>query len=110
MDISKISSVGSPKSKMIYHENTEALHIGTLDKHCYFIPFSKGQDPFESRENSTRFELLNGDWNFKFYGSIIDIEDDFISSGFDKKSPSPQTGSFTAMTSPSTQTSATLSL
>ena len=41
MDISKISSVGSPKSKMIYHENTEALHIGTLDKHCYFIPFSK---------------------------------------------------------------------
>lgn len=85
MDISKISSVGSPKSKMIYHENTEALHIGTLDKHCYFIPFSKGQDPFESRENSTRFELLNGDWDFKFYGSIIDIEDDFISSGFDKK-------------------------
>ena len=89
MDISKISSVGSPKSKMIYHENTEALHIGTLDKHCYFIPFSKGQDPFESRENSTRFELLNGDWDFKFYGSIIDIEDDFISSGFDKKIPVP---------------------
>lgn len=109
MDISKISSVGSPKSKMIYHENTEALHIGTLDKHCYFIPFSKGQDPFESRENSARFELLNGDWNFKFYGSIIDIEDDFISSGFDKKYPCPQTGSFTAMTSPNTQTSATLS-
>ena len=89
MDISKISSVGSPKSKMIYHENTEALHIGTLDKHCYFIPFSKGQDPFESRENSARFELLNGDWDFKFYGSIIDIEDDFISSGFDKKIPVP---------------------
>lgn len=89
MDISKISSVGSPKSKMIYHENTEALHFGTLDKHCYFIPFSKGQDPFESRENSTRFELLNGDWDFKFYGSIIDIEDDFISSGFDKKIPVP---------------------
>ena len=89
MDISKISSVGSPKSKMIYHENTETLHIGTLDKHCYFIPFSKGQDPFESRENSARFELLNGDWDFKFYGSIIDIEDDFISSGFDKKIPVP---------------------
>ena len=89
MDISKISSVGSPKSKMIYHENTEALHIGTLDKHCYFIPFSKGQDPFESREKSAQFEPLNGDWDFKFYGSIIDIEDDFISSRFDKKTPVP---------------------
>ena len=89
MNISKISAAGSPKSKMIYHENTDALHIGTLDRHCYFIPFSKEQDPFGSRESSDRFELLNGEWNFKFYTSIIDIEDDFISSGFDKKIPVP---------------------
>ena len=41
MDISKISSVGSPKSKMIYHENTEALHIGTLDKPAILSPFQK---------------------------------------------------------------------
>lgn len=36
------------KIKMIYHEDTQALHIGTLDKHCYFVPFAKGQDPLRT--------------------------------------------------------------
>ena len=89
MDISKISAVGSPKSKMIYHEDPEQLHIGTLEKHCYFIPFGADECPFDSREKSSRFELLNGDWEFGYYDSIIDMEDDFISLTFDKKSPVP---------------------
>ena len=89
MDISKISDVGSPKSKMIYHENPEQLHIGTLQKHCYFIPFGAGECPFDSRGNSSRFELLNGEWEFRYYNSIIDMEDDFISLTFDKKIPVP---------------------
>ncbi|MDY2846821.1 MAG: glycoside hydrolase family 2 TIM barrel-domain containing protein [Oscillospiraceae bacterium] len=85
MDISKISPQGTPKSRMIYHEDPDKLHINTLDKHCYFIPFGAGQDPFDNRENSSRFELLNGEWDFRFYNSIIDMEDDFISVPFDKK-------------------------
>lgn len=89
MDISKISAADSPKSKMIYHEDPQQLHIGTLGKHCYFIPFSKEQDPFESREKSERFELLNGEWNFRYYDSIIDLEDDFISVPFTKTIPVP---------------------
>ena len=89
MDISKISAVDSPKSKMIYHEVPEQLHIGTLEKHCYFIPFGADECPFDSRERSSRFELLNGDWDFRYYDSIIDMEDDFISLPFDKKIPVP---------------------
>ena len=50
MDILKLAAENSPRSKMIYHEDTQALHIGTLDKHCYFVPFAKGQDPFEGRK------------------------------------------------------------
>lgn len=42
MDILKLAAENSPRSKMIYHEDTQALHIGTLDKHCYFVPFAKG--------------------------------------------------------------------
>ena len=84
MDISKISAVGSPKSKMIYHENPEQLHIGTLQKHCYFIPFGADECPFDSREKSNRFELLNGEWEFRYYNSIIDMEDDFVGLPFDK--------------------------
>ena len=64
MNIQSISKTGSAKSKMIYHEDLEQLHINTLPNRCYFVPFGKGQNPFESRENSERFELLNGDWGF----------------------------------------------
>lgn len=84
MDISIISQTGSPKSKMIYHEDPEKLHVNTLEKHCYFIPFGKEQYPFDDRTFSNRFELLNGEWGFRYYDSIIDLEDDFVSAAFDK--------------------------
>ena len=48
----------SPKSYMIYHENPEVFHKGILPPHSYFIPFDKAQNPFESREKSSRFESL----------------------------------------------------
>ena len=89
MDITKISAVNSQKSSMIYHENPEELHINTLPKRCYFIPFSEEQNPFEGRENSDFFELLNGDWDFRYYDSIIDLEDNFIDLPFDRKIPVP---------------------
>lgn len=63
---------------MIYHEDAKALHIGTLPDHAYFIPFAKGQDAFALRETSQRFELLNGEWDFAYFDSIIDMPDDFI--------------------------------
>ena len=85
MDISKIAAPGTPKSKMIYHEDPQQLHINTLDRHCYFIPFSKEQNPFADRESSERFELLNGQWDFRYYDSIVDMEDDFVDLPFDKK-------------------------
>lgn len=89
MDISKISAHGSPKGRMIYHENPQELHINTLPKHCYFIPFSEEQNPFEDRENSDFFELLNGDWDFRYYDSIIDLEDNFTDLPFERKIPVP---------------------
>lgn len=89
MDISKITAAGTQKSKMIYHEDPEALHINTLDKHCYFIPFEKDGEAFGDRENSRRFELLNGEWDFRYYESIIDMEDDFLDVPFEKKIPVP---------------------
>ena len=76
MDISAISKPGTPKSFMKYHEDAESLHVGTLTDHCYFIPFGKEQDPFAQRESSRYFELLNGEWDFAYYGSIIDLPDD----------------------------------
>lgn len=77
MNLERIALPGSAKSKMIYHENPNELHINTLDKHAYFVPFDKGQDPFASREESTYFEPLNGEWGFRYFESVIDLEDDF---------------------------------
>lgn len=89
MDILKIAAKGTPKSKMAYHEDPQNLHINTLVRHCYFIPFGKNEDPFGKRENSERFELLNGDWDFRYYESIVDMDDDFISVPFEAKIPVP---------------------
>lgn len=89
MDISAISRKGSPKSRMIYHEDTQALHVGTLPKHCYFIPFAPDEDAFAPRGNSSRFELLNGEWDFRYYDSIIDLEDEFTELPGSEKMPVP---------------------
>ncbi|MBQ7936684.1 MAG: DUF4981 domain-containing protein [Clostridia bacterium] len=89
MDISLISKASSPKSRMIYHEDPDKLHIGTLPPHAYFIPFAKGQNPFDSRYESERFTLLNGEWDFCYYDSIIDLPDDFTSTESDVTIPVP---------------------
>ena len=79
MDISKIAAPGSQKSRIIFHEDPQELHVNTLDKHWYFRPFAPEQNAFAPREDSPRFELLNGEWGFRYYDSIIDLEDDFAS-------------------------------
>ena len=89
MDISSISAKNSPKSKMIYHENPETLHINTLPNRCYYVPFAKDQNPFAQRESSQRFELLNGEWGFRYFDSIIDLEDDFPAVKAEKTIPVP---------------------
>ena len=89
MRIEEIAAAGSPKSKMIYHENPEMLHVNTLARHSYFIPFAKGQDPFAKREESESLELLNGDWNFRYFDSILDLEDDFLQVESEKTIPVP---------------------
>ncbi|MBQ3841068.1 MAG: glycoside hydrolase family 2, partial [Ruminiclostridium sp.] len=89
MNISLISENGSPKSFMTFHEDPEKLHIGTLPDHAYFIPFAKGQDAFAERDNSQFFELLNGEWGFTYYDSIIDMPDDFINRESAAKIPMP---------------------
>ncbi|MBR5420085.1 MAG: glycoside hydrolase family 2 [Lachnospiraceae bacterium] len=77
MDMSTIAEKGSARAQLCFHEDPEKLHIGTLPDHCYFIPFSVTQDPFSERESSERFDLLNGEWDFSYYESILDLPDDF---------------------------------
>lgn len=89
MNLTTISRPGSPKSKLIYHEDASALHVGTLADHAWFVPFGKGEDPFESKEHSSKVEMLNGSWGFRYYPSIIDLEDDFTDAPFFRSIPVP---------------------
>ena len=77
MNIRQISSPESSKAQMLYHEDSGVFHVNTLENHCYFIPFKKGQDAFLERERSACFELLNGRWGFCYYNSLIDLPDNF---------------------------------
>ena len=89
MKITQTAAPGTLRSKMIFHEDTEKLHIGTLEDHSYFIPFAKGQDPVDERTVSERFELLNGIWSFSFYNSIIDLPDDLSLQDSEETIPVP---------------------
>ena len=61
----------------LYHENTDVLHLNTEPNRNYFIPFENGTNPFEWREKSSRFTLLNGKWDFKYFEDFRDFYDNF---------------------------------
>ena len=67
-----------------HFEDLHTHHVGTTPNRCYFIPASARMDDLvEHRENSDRFQLLNGNWKFKYCESIHDFEDLFYEQGFD---------------------------
>lgn len=70
-----------------YYLSPEYLHIGTEKPSAYFIPFSKGEDPKKERESSSRFTLLNGIWDFKFYPNVREL--DIEKEGFPEKEVCP---------------------
>ena len=58
-----------------YYESLGHLHVGTQPNRAYYVPASTPMDTVgENRVNSDRFMLLNGDWDFKYYASIYDLD------------------------------------
>ena len=58
-----------------YYEDLEHLHVGTQPNRAYYVPASTRMDTVgERRVESDRFTLLNGDWDFKYYESIYDLD------------------------------------
>ena len=66
-----------------HYENMEILHENTMPNRCYYIPASKIMHTLvEHREESDRMKLLNGDWKFKYYDSIFDLQEQFYEKDF----------------------------
>lgn len=67
-----------------YYEDLNMLHDNTLPARSYYIPASERRnDLVENREHSDRFQLLNGEWDFKYFESIYDVTDAFYESSYD---------------------------
>ncbi len=67
-----------------YHKNMKELHVGCEEPHAYFIPFPDEAGATENkRDASVYFKNLCGDWDFRFYPSVTDVED-FLAPGFDR--------------------------
>lgn len=72
-----------------YYENLNVLHLGTEEPRAYFIPFENQEKANERRETSAYFTSLCGQWDFKFFNNITEIDDafwatDYSTEGFDK--------------------------
>lgn len=67
-----------------HYENLHVLHENTMPNRSYYIPASRPMDTLvEHREESDRFQLLNGDWKFRYYDSIYDLQEKFYESDYD---------------------------
>lgn len=67
-----------------YFEDLHVHHVGTEPNRCYFIPASiRMNDLVEHREKSDRFQLLNGDWKFKYCENVREFADLFYEMSFD---------------------------
>lgn len=67
-----------------HFENLQVLHENTMPNRAYYIPAStRMDDTVEHREHSDRFQLLSGDWQFRYYPSVREMTDRFFESGYD---------------------------
>lgn len=61
-----------------HYENLDVLHEHTMPARAYYIPASVRMDTLaERREDSDRVQMLNGEWGFRYYQSIYELEEAF---------------------------------
>ncbi len=67
-----------------HYENLDVLHENVLPTRSYYVPASKRIDAGpRGRDASDRIDLLNGDWHFRYYPSVYDVDGAFIAADFD---------------------------
>ena len=59
-----------------HYENLNVLHENTMPYRAYYMSALKFMGALvHDRENSDRIQMLNGNWKFRFYESIYDLEE-----------------------------------
>ena len=63
-----------------YHQDLHTLHVNTLPNRAYYVPYSQGDVARrDNRYESDRFTSLNGRWRFRYFDSVMDLPEDFLS-------------------------------
>ncbi len=60
-----------------YWNDPNVIRFNDKKEKSYLIPFDKKEEVINRREKSNRFILLNGDWNFKYFDTVQDINYEF---------------------------------
>lgn len=69
-----------------YYEDLSILHDNTMPMRSYYIPASQKMNTLiEHREDSDRFQLLNGVWKFQYYKSVYELKEAFYRTSFNTK-------------------------
>ena len=67
-----------------YHKDLATLHVGCEFPRAYYIPYHSEEAAVAGERNNSAFLTnLCGEWNFRFYASYEDIEEDFLDKAFD---------------------------
>lgn len=66
-----------------YHKSLDVLHYGCEEPRAYFIPYQDEKATELPRSESKYFHSLCGEWDFRFYSSLVDVEDGFYAENFE---------------------------
>ncbi len=66
-----------------YHKSLDVLHFGCEEPRAYFVPFEDEKSAELPRSESKYFHSLCGEWDFRFYKSVVDVEDGFYAEDYE---------------------------
>lgn len=64
-----------------YYEDLKTLHVNTEENRAYYEVYSDTENARKGNED--RKQLLNGEWSFKYYKCVDDVNADFINGNTD---------------------------
>jgi len=65
-----------------YHFDQKTLHVNCEEPRAYFIPYQDETSAELPRSQSRYFHSLCGQWDFRFYKSLVEVEDGFYAEDY----------------------------
>ena len=73
--------------KVVFDPKTPG--IGKLEPRAYFIPSLSESEALKGGKNGGEYTCLNGEWDFKYFETMLDLPDEIAQVDFDDKIPVP---------------------